>query len=465
MGVSGGQVRCRRCDTPQYRPAWPVDCIHCSTPLTDETCEPVATAPEKPRTSRAGAEGSSNSVSADEHSGAPPPVAARFAREDVRGPATAGRSPASAVPAEDPARKRRVSPLPRRQATHSADLAEVASRAWDDAVTAGQSPLAPARAAVLRAAERLVSPPPRRSWVAEHSLAVFTGAFFLGPAVLWWLLAQLFPEGFNVWVFIGCYYAGAALVAVLVDKRIDAARAREVQWERQREIAAEPGLEVLRSRQAVVDARQRAEEAARQTARRAAEQREEAARLQAARQAREAEQAEEARRLADLRWDPQLAAQVDWTPLGPRPVPCVLPRIQLGSRLIVDGGAGEQLAGQWLRWLGAQNVRVTRTSRDGGVDVEADGLVAQMKAWVDAPVGTPVVQQIAGSAHVATGGLRRLPLVLTTSSFTKGAVHEADRIGVGLLVVDAERGHLVPVGRVGELVRSRGLTDPHAASG
>lgn len=470
MGASGGTVRCRGCGMAQYRPAWPVSCVHCSRPLTDDNV--TATAEDIGRSAPPAADTAhlhephrnqdSTAPGVTPTSRRPPQVEARYARERVRPVAS---EVGSAIAAEgtgaSPSLVEPGPPTPEASSSLDSDPAElsaVAARAWDEAVTARRPPYESARAQVLRSAERLVRPRPTRGWLGRHALLFFLLFFFGGPLMLWFLLSQAFPKGFNQWLMIGLYYCILMMFGYLLDRRERRDGESLRKWQLDLEAAADPGLAVLRSRQAILRAGERAAAEAAERARLAELERSERARLAEARQQAADEEAERARRLADLRWDPERNVSVTWEPLGARPGQRSLPRVQAGTRVIVDGDAGEELAGEWLRWLGATDVRVTQRSRDGGVDVEATGVVAQMKAWVNTSVGAPVVQQIAGRAQSGVTGVSRLlPVVLTTSSFTRDAIREADRIGVALLVIDAENARLIAASEVGTLIRTHGL--------
>jgi integrase len=145
------------------------------------------------------------------------------------------------------------------------------------------------------------------------------------------------------------YYALLAFISYLFERRERSDRQKRQQWQRDLEAAAEPGLSILRSRRAIVTAGQRAAAEAQERARAAEEKRQELLRLEALARQKQRDADEQARRMADLRWDPERNAAVPWDPLGPRPRQCVLPRIQVGSRVIVldvtrvviyDGGGG-----------------------------------------------------------------------------------------------------------------------------
>lgn len=67
--------------------------------------------------------------------------------------------------------------------------------------------------------------------------------------------------------------------------------------------------------------------------------------------------------------------------------------------LLADWRDAEELAAWYLREsLGMSGARITGSGNDGGIDVVADGAIAQVK-HVNAPVGAPVVQAALGAGH------------------------------------------------------------------
>lgn len=123
----------------------------------------------------------------------------------------------------------------------------------------------------------------------------------------------------------------------------------------------------------------------------------------------------------------------------------------------VSPQGAERLAAAWMEHLGASGVMVTRTTKDGGLDVEADQHVAQVKAWAG-PVGVVEVRALAGvAAHDKQG---RTPLFFATTGYTAEALafaeHTAD---MALFIMDAEHGHLIAVTPKGARLRDEGLWD------
>lgn len=90
----------------------------------------------------------------------------------------------------------------------------------------------------------------------------------------------------------------------------------------------------------------------------------------------------------------------------------------------------EQLIGRLLGEIGFEEIEVTSLSNDGGIDVRGilvvgdairTRMAVQAKRW-KANVGSPIVQQVRGSL-----GAHEQGMIITTSSFSKGAVVEAER--------------------------------------
>ena len=90
-------------------------------------------------------------------------------------------------------------------------------------------------------------------------------------------------------------------------------------------------------------------------------------------------------------------------------------------------------ASQMIGFLAAVVSAVTPAGRDGGVDVTASGLVAQVKAQMS-QVGRPVVQQTLGEATRR----RCRAVVYALAGFTNDAVSYADDVNVALFTFDLQ---------------------------
>jgi hypothetical protein len=65
--------------------------------------------------------------------------------------------------------------------------------------------------------------------------------------------------------------------------------------------------------------------------------------------------------------------------------------------MILSPEAAEEVACEWMRWLGYADARRTPKGRDGGIDVVAAQAVAQVKAQM-VKAGRPAMQQLIGVA-------------------------------------------------------------------
>ncbi|GGO63948.1 hypothetical protein GCM10010910_17640 [Microbacterium nanhaiense] len=114
----------------------------------------------------------------------------------------------------------------------------------------------------------------------------------------------------------------------------------------------------------------------------------------------------------------------------------------------------EELAAEWMRFLGAVDAEVTRYSGDGGVDVISSAYIAQVKNL--APMYSVPVAQVRELAGVAAHDGRRA-LFFTSGSYSAGGVEFADRAGIALFIYRAEEGDLIGANALGSAVRAQGL--------
>lgn len=93
----------------------------------------------------------------------------------------------------------------------------------------------------------------------------------------------------------------------------------------------------------------------------------------------------------------------------------------------------ESAMAAWLRWLGEARVTLTAPGADAGIDIEASGLVAQVKAEAG-PVGRPAVQRLAGiAAHRGTAAN-----FFSLSGYTQQAADWASQVGMALFTFDRQ---------------------------
>ena len=93
----------------------------------------------------------------------------------------------------------------------------------------------------------------------------------------------------------------------------------------------------------------------------------------------------------------------------------------------------------WMRYWGWGDARALPIGPDAGIDVEASGAVAQVKAHM-VPVGRPDVQNLYGVAHAK--GVQALFFALT--SYTRQAQEWANEHEVALFRFDLQ-GEPAPV--------------------
>ncbi|MFC0004808.1 restriction endonuclease [Micromonospora siamensis] len=104
--------------------------------------------------------------------------------------------------------------------------------------------------------------------------------------------------------------------------------------------------------------------------------------------------------------------------------------------LPADWQTAEEIACTHMRGLGFLDAETTRGGRDGGLDVQSERGVAQVKMLAQ-PVGAPPVQQLRGTRPNAA-----YHLFYSTSGYTSAAIAAAAEIGVALF-------RIAPTGQVG----------------
>lgn len=118
----------------------------------------------------------------------------------------------------------------------------------------------------------------------------------------------------------------------------------------------------------------------------------------------------------------------------------------------VSHQGAEQLCADWLTYLGATNVSVTRASGDGGIDIVGDAVIAQVKNYTGT-VGVEEVRAFHGVASVD----RRMPVFFTSGQYASGSIAFADLAQMPLLVYDAVAGTLAGANERGLALRRDGL--------
>ena len=91
----------------------------------------------------------------------------------------------------------------------------------------------------------------------------------------------------------------------------------------------------------------------------------------------------------------------------------------------------EWYCAEWCVYLGHQNVRVTRSTKDGGIDVHGDGFIAQAKLQ-EIPVGVKAIRELAGLVSIRTGALGYF---FTVNGYSPQAVLEGNELGLALFTL------------------------------
>lgn len=99
----------------------------------------------------------------------------------------------------------------------------------------------------------------------------------------------------------------------------------------------------------------------------------------------------------------------------------------------------EQAAMDWMRVWGFSRVRRTPPGPDGGIDVESDEAVAQVKAYM-VPVGLADVQRLRGTTYDG-----RIPIFFSLTGYTDAARTFANKADVALIRFSGYTGEIEPV--------------------
>jgi hypothetical protein len=119
-----------------------------------------------------------------------------------------------------------------------------------------------------------------------------------------------------------------------------------------------------------------------------------------------------------------------WQPLCPKPSP---------YQSELEPSEAETYVQSWMLFLGASGAKVTQYSQDGGIDVESDYWVAQVKHYIDS-VSVQPVREILG---VATSRGKRA-CFFTKTGYTKEAVRFAEENEIPLFQYESATAELVP---------------------
>ena len=125
---------------------------------------------------------------------------------------------------------------------------------------------------------------------------------------------------------------------------------------------------------------------------------------------------------------------------GPPPAP----------RPIRQWADAEVCAAEWMEWFGLGAARLTGGSADGGVDVECDRAVGQIKDY-GSPLPAGPVREVFAVASLAG----KLPVIFARAGFTVDAVGWGELAGVAMFTFDLQ-GTPEPVSSVARDLMGRG---------
>lgn len=108
---------------------------------------------------------------------------------------------------------------------------------------------------------------------------------------------------------------------------------------------------------------------------------------------------------------------------GPRPAP----------RLIRYWRDAEACAAEWMEWFGLGAARLTGGSADGGVDVECERAVGQVKDY-GSPLAVGPIREIFAVATLAG----KLPVIFARAGYTGDAVAWGESAGVAMFTFDLQ---------------------------
>lgn len=108
----------------------------------------------------------------------------------------------------------------------------------------------------------------------------------------------------------------------------------------------------------------------------------------------------------------------------------------------VSPAGAEQWVCDWMVHMGAEGASVTRSVGDGGIDVESDRFIAQVKHYTGT-VGVGSIREHIGVASI--DALQRTPLFFTSGAYAAGAVQAANHARMPLFTYDVTQGTVIPV--------------------
>lgn len=108
----------------------------------------------------------------------------------------------------------------------------------------------------------------------------------------------------------------------------------------------------------------------------------------------------------------------------------------------------ELYCAEWCTYFGHKDVSVTRSTKDGGVDVEGDSFIAQVK-FQELPVGVRPIRELAG---VLGQRKKTVAYFFTLNGFSSSALREGQDLGLALFEVKPFTSSIVAKSALAELV-------------
>lgn len=112
----------------------------------------------------------------------------------------------------------------------------------------------------------------------------------------------------------------------------------------------------------------------------------------------------------------------------------------------------------WMLHMGARGAKTTQYVGDGGIDVEADNYIAQVKMYAGS-VGIAALREFAGVAFTDLDG--RQPLFFTTGRYPQAGPELANRARMALFHFDLATGEVTGSNELGQIYVKHGFLDPH----
>ena len=108
----------------------------------------------------------------------------------------------------------------------------------------------------------------------------------------------------------------------------------------------------------------------------------------------------------------------------------------------------EWYCAEWCVYFGHANVRVTRSTKDGGIDVHGDGFIAQVKLQ-ELPVGVKAIRELAGLVSIRQ---KAIGYFFTVNGYSMQAIAEANELGLAIFVVLPFQAEIIPKSELASLI-------------